>query len=517
MNSGSPMNLPLYTAAQTRALDALAVASGAASGYELMCRAGADALAAIQARWPQVKRLLVLCGTGNNGGDGWVVARLAAQAGLSVQVVLAGDVNRIAGEARQALDDFQQAGLGFERWTPGQVLSLDKSLGEGTNEGEGGIDVLVDALLGTGLSNTLRPDMVNLIEFVNSSGLQVFSIDCPSGLLPDTGVPAPVVVQAATTPSVIGRNRGLFTGQAVDFTGDVKFSDLGMSQCSPEFIDASAGFDSALLSLEVLLTQLPKLSRNAHKNQQGHVVVIGGADGTAGAAVLSAEAALRAGAGLVSLAAQPSAVAAALSRCPEVMARAVANRSELRSQLEAATVLVVGPGLGSDRWSHELLGAALDAKVPMVLDADGLNGLVGMRALDLLPSTVLTPHPGEAARLLGITTADVAKDRFAALEALVDRYRCHVLLKGAGTLVGGPGADPVGVCPYGNPGMASGGMGDALAGIIGALMAQGMSPDLAVRLGACLHGRAGDIAAVELGERSLLAGDLIDRLPAALP
>ena len=315
---------------------------------------------------------------------------------------------------------------------------------------------------------------------------------------------------------MIGRNRGLFTGQAVDFTGDVEFSDLGISQCSPEFIDASARADSALLSLEVLLTQLPKLSRNAHKNQQGHVLVIGGADGTAGAAVLSAEAALRTGAGLVSLAAQPSAVAAALCRRAELMARVVANRSELSSQLEAATVLVVGPGLGSDRWSHELLGAALDAKVPLVLDADGLNGLVGMKPLDLPPSTVLTPHPGEAARLLGVTTAEVAKDRFAALEALVDRYCCHVLLKGAGTLVGGPGADPVGVCPYGNPGMASGGMGDALAGIIGALMAQGMAPDLAVRLGVCLHGRAGDIAAAELGERSLLAGDLIDRLPAAL-
>jgi NAD(P)H-hydrate epimerase len=251
--------------------------------------------------------------------------------------------------------------------------------------------------------------------------------------------------------------------------------------------------------------------RCAHKGDFGHLLVIGGNRGMAGAATLAAEAAARCGAGLVSVAVHPGSEAAILARRPELMVHAVEHGHELEALLARATALVIGPGLGSGAWAQRLLQRALQARLPCVLDADALNLLA---AGEVQPGVaraawVLTPHPGEAGRLLGCTAAEVNRDRFAALAQLVRRFDAAVILKGAGSLVSAPAAPRSGVCPYGNPGMASGGMGDVLSGIAGALLAQRLDTWAAARLAVCLHARAADLAAAADGESGLLATDLL--------
>lgn len=498
MNASAPLPaMPLYTAAETRELDRLAVAHGDIDGVGLMERAGASAFRRLQSHWRDAQRLLVVCGTGNNGGDGWVVARLALAAGLDVRVVLVGDPAKIANEAKVALDAYVATEMGFEVWDPAGPLRVN------------GIDLVVDALLGTGFTGRLRSDTQQLIEQINAFHLPVLALDCPSGLRADTGMPGPVAIHATQTISFIGRNRGLYTGRGPEFVGECLFDDLGTGElCAGRLASAF------LMDLDSHLDLLPRRIATSHKGHFGHVLIVGGNEGMGGAAILAAEAALRAGAGLVSLASHVATVSASLSRRPEIMARAVIDRPALRKLLGSIDVVVIGPGLGQDRWGQDMLGEVLDSGLPTVFDADALNLLAGMPGQALPERALLTPHPGEAARLLSISTTAVNEDRFAALSALTKTYRAHVILKGAGTLVGGPSrTDVTGVCPYGNPGMASGGMGDVLAGLTGALIGQGMAVGHAAALGVCLHGRGADVAVQGLGQQGLLASDVIDTLP----
>jgi NAD(P)H-hydrate epimerase len=254
---------------------------------------------------------------------------------------------------------------------------------------------------------------------------------------------------------------------------------------------------------------LPRRRRSAHKGDFGYLLVVGGDQGMSGAARLAGEAALRAGVGRVVIATHPAHAAVLNLTRPELMVHAVAEAAEIDTLLKRATLVALGPGLGQDSWGRSLYARALDANKPMVLDADALNLLAQepQRRKDWL----LTPHSGEAARLLGCSVAEVEADRFAALQQLQERYGGVIVLKGAGTLIGGPGLRPVAVCMDGNPGMASAGMGDALTGVIAALIAQGMEPVLAAEVGVCLHSAAGDRAA-EQGERGLIVSDLIGAL-----
>lgn len=487
----APPLRPLYRAEQVRELDRRTIAGGIA-GFALMQRASAAAWQVLRRRWPGARSLTVLCGAGNNGGDGHVLAALAAAEGLAVQRILLKDVESLSGDARLAADMAAAAGVDAEPWREGMAFS-----------GE----VVVDALLGTGLAGEVRGAFREAITAVNASGRPVYAIDIPSGLHADTGAALGEAVRATATATFIGDKLGLHTGAAADHVGELVFCPLGVDAgAQSDLIPAARLLDASLIGAE-----LPPRARTTHKGDCGHVLILGGAPGFGGAALLAAEACARLGAGKVSLATAPEHVTASLTRCPEVMAQGVRGAADLGELPGHTDALVVGPGLGQGSWGQGMLQAALESGRPLVVDADGLNllatRLAGLKDGDARRDNwILTPHPGEAARLLGITAAEVEADRPAAALELREAWGGVVVLKGAGTLVAGPAG--LAVCSFGNPGMASGGMGDVLSGMLGALLAQGLPLEAAARLGVLVHARAADMAACDAGERGLLAGDL---------
>jgi len=334
-------------------------------------------------------------------------------------------------------------------------------------------------------------------------------VDIPSGLCADTGQALGEAVKAQMTVSFIGLKQGLLTARGPAVTGELLFADLQV----PEAVYHSQQANADRLELLSLLEQLPDRDGDAHKGDFGHVMVIGGDIGFAGAAAMAGEASARMGAGLTSVATRPEHVAAIIARRPELMVVGVPSGQALEPLLEKPSVLVLGPGLGQEPWSEQMLQKAAASDIPMVLDADGLNLLAEGRVLkhSKRDNWILTPHPGEAARLLGCTVADVQQDRFASAKALQQKFGGTVLLKGAGTVIAAADGS-LSVANVGNPGMASGGMGDVLSGVIGGLLAQGLEPCLATKLAVCLHGTAADLAAAEDGQRGLLATDLLPYL-----
>lgn len=480
--TASDPGIDLFTSSQARAIDRRAIEQLGIPGFELMTRAAASAFGMLRRRWPSARRLRVVCGTGNNGGDGYLLARDGLAAGLPVDLVAIGAPK--GGDAARAREAFVALGgkvLPFAAWRELPAA-----------------DVVVDALYGTGLNRAPEGEAAEAIQAINSGGVPVLSLDVPSGLSADTGACPGAAVRASATATFIVRKRGLYTFQA-EVAGCVELHPLDLP---PDVLEAP---DARLL----VARGLPPRPLDSHKGANGHVLAIGGDHGTGGAIRMAAEAALRTGAGLVSVATRDENVTAMNAARPELMAHGVNGPQALQPMLEKASVVAVGPGLGQGAWGHALWTTALDAGLPTVLDADGLNLLhAGPRTLPA--KVVLTPHPGEAGRLLGATTAAVQSDRFAAARELARRYRAVVVLKGNGSLVASPGGD-VSVCPWGNPGMASGGMGDTLTGILAGLLAQGCDPFQAACLGVGLHARAAD-AAARAGQRGLLAGDLLDPL-----
>ena len=486
----------LYTAEQTRALDHCAIVDHKIPGITHMFRAATAAYRCLLDIWPNPECIQVLCGTGNNGGDGFLVADLAHKRGIPVTVLQIGDPENIGGDALLARKQAQANGVEILPFADAPPMSAG---------------VIVDAMLGTGLGGDVRGAYLEAIEAINDSGAAVLAVDIPSGLCADTGRVLGAAVRADLTVTFIGLKRGLFTLDAADYTGAVQFSDLAV----PPEVYATVAGDCSRLELEPLLERLPSRPAKAHKGLYGTVLVVGGDYGMAGAAAMAAEAALRCGTGLVRVATRPEHVAALVARTPEVMPCGVSSGEDFTPLLESADVLVVGPGLGQSPWSEHLLQLAAASGKPMVLDADGLNllaaGCLGeARHRD---NWILTPHPGEACRLLGNTTGEVQADRFGAVRALQQRYGGVAILKGNGSLIAGTGQ--LLLSDYGNPGMASGGMGDVLSGVIGSLLAQHLPPLEAAALGVCLHGAAADIAAQE-GQRGLAATDLIPEMRALL-
>ena len=482
-----PHGTPLY---DTRALRDVEARAAAATGdaFTLMARAGQAAWREVLARWPEARRIAVVCGPGNNGGDGLELARLARLSGRDARVVrLHGHAPRTA-LAQRAAAAFAAAG--------GEVVDPAEGLGH--------CDLAVDALFGIGLSRAPDAPAAALIDAINAAGVPVLSLDTPSGVDADTGSAPGAAVRAAHTLQFLAAHRGLSTGAAPRFTGSLSVASLGAEEW---LADAPA----AALQLQApdLRDWLRPRRRDAHKGDSGHVLCIGGELGTGGAVMLAADAALRCGAGLVSVATRHAHVAALLARRPEIMARGIESQDELDAILARAGVVVLGPGLGQTEWARALYRRTLDRARALLLDADALNLLAG-QARPLPAGTVLTPHPGEAARLLGVDVAQVQADRFAAARRLAETCDCVVVLKGAGSLVAAPGRRPR-VIAAGNPGMAVGGMGDLLSGCIGALRAQGLDAFEAACCGALLHAAAGDTAARE-GERGMLPGDLLDAL-----
>ncbi len=483
----------LYTAEQTRLLDKTAIEEAGIPGFTLMKRAGRAVFAEIQKRWPDMKTLSVLCGGGNNGGDGFVVAALARQKGYEVQARYLGTdefAGQLRGEAREAWLWASGEGVRFEPFSAQEALTGD---------------VVVDALLGTGLTGDVRGSFQQAIKLINQRARPVISVDIPSGLCADTGRVLGCAVKANVTVTFIGLKQGLFMHQAVEHVGELVFDGLHL----PESVYEQVSVSAFRVGVDDVAECLPKRPRSSHKGSFGHLLVIGGDYGMGGAAIMAAEAALSSGAGKVTLATRSGHISAALSRCPEVMVQGVESGHELLALIEQADVIVLGPGLGKKAWAEQMLQAVWESDLPVVVDADGLNMLREKDKLRQLcrKNWILTPHPGEAARLLETEVPLLQRNRIMSATELQAASGGTVVLKGAGTLI--TDGDVMHLCNAGNPGMASGGMGDVLSGVIGALLAQKLSPVDAARVGVYAHSAAADLCAAKSGERGLKATDLI--------
>lgn len=477
--------LYLYDTAALRGIEARAAAA-LGDPSELMRRAGQAAWRDVQQQWPQAQRIIVVCGPGNNGGDGYALARRALMAGRSVQVVHLAQHAPRSELAQRACADYKAA--------YGSVVEFDGTLPEG--------DLIVDAIFGIGLTRAPDATTAELIRAINTHPAPVLALDVPSGIDCDLGSAPGIAVRATRTLEFIAAKAGLRTGDALDHVDSVELALLDLTSA----IVADAAPTAELLTASQLGRWLRPRQRNSHKGRHGRVLCIGGEHGGGGAIMLCAEAALRCGAGLVDVATREIHVPALLARLPEALAHVPTFASQRETSLARADVIAAGPGLGQEDWGSQLFEHALAANKPLVLDADALNLLAAMPR-KLAADAIITPHPGEAARLLGIGNAQVQRDRFGAARELVARCGCNVVLKGAGSVVASPGHLPR-VVAAGNPGMAVGGMGDVLTGAIAALRAQGLEAFDAASAGALLHAVAGDTAAAQ-GERGLLPSDLM--------
>ncbi len=479
--------IELYTPEQVGELDRRAIRDEGIDGAELMLRAGRAAYRRLRRHWPRDRRVIVLCGGGNNAGDGYVIARLAARDDLNAQLHALVPPDDLKGDAAE------MAAL----WAREHRVHRFYAAALGS------ADVIVDALLGTGLDRPVTGEFAEAIEAANRSPAEILAVDVPSGISGLTGTRLGTAVRAAETVTFIGLKQGLFTGDAPAHTGGISFAGLDVPPAVFQGIEPAA----RRVDVDALPARLPPRSRTAHKGAFGHVLVLGGEVGLGGAVRLAGEAAARVGSGLVTIATRPVHVPAVLAARPELMCLGVESASELEPLLARASVIALGPGLGRGDWGRRLLERGLQAGLPLVLDADALNLIA--EAPRRHDNWILTPHPGEAARLLGTTTTAVQDDRFAAVRELRERFGGVVVLKGAGTLIAGP--EGVRLCSDGNPGMASGGMGDVLTGVIAGLLAQGLIPEIAAAVGVSVHAGAADRAAAS-GERGMLAGDLLDAL-----
>lgn len=485
----------LYSAENVALLDRIAITECAIPGYTLMRRAGQAVFDTLCSCYPEARSILVLCGAGNNAGDGYVVARLARAHGLDVRVVSMIDPGKLTGDASQAWQHWQECG-DTELYQPDFAPAAD---------------VLVDALLGTGLTRDVRDDWKVLIKTVNQSGLPVIAVDIASGLNADTGAIAGAAIDADHTVTFIGLKKGMFTGSGKACCGEISFFDLQLPPQVYESIDPDAE-----LLCRVSQWSLPLRRHDIHKGRNGHVLIIGGNYGMPGAVMLAARAALRSGAGLVSVITRPEHISAVAAACPECMVHGSTNGEVNPGLLDKADYIAIGCGLGQDAWAQRLLYIALDSTIPMVVDADALNLMAARDHLSLTEECVITPHPGEASRCLNVTKRDIQLDRFQMVELLRQQCSAQIVLKGSGTII--RQEEHTLVCPFGNPAMASAGMGDALTGMIASMAAQqtviGEDLNRAVVAAVCLHALAGDLAA-QGDDRGLIATDLIEHIRAA--
>jgi len=491
-----PVDTYLYSAAQSRAVDADAMAQLNVPGYTLMQRAAQAALALVLQQYPGVGAISVVCGKGNNAGDAYLVASGAHQLGIKVQLLAAKPPSSLQGDAATAYAEATANGLmvedQFQCFTGG---------------------VIVDGLLGTGLRGAPQSEYAQWIERINAAGKPIVSLDVPSGVDTDTGGAPGAVVNAAHTLSFITPKIGLHTGAGLAAAGQRHLDDLAVPpQCFPV---------TSVTRLHWRREIMPELKVNTYKHRQGHVVIAGGDDNMPGAVIMAAEAALRVGAGMVTVLTRPGHTAALVSRTPEIMVLGYAESghdARVNELLSKASCVVLGPGLGRSRWSESLYAQVATAARPTLVDADGLYWLAAQGSWAGGALTI-TPHVAEAARLLGVEPDEVQADRLAAARHLADQYACQGVLKGAGSVVFAQQTSELAICGHGNPGMASAGMGDVLSGVLGGMLGYAedpFTPNIALHAGVALHSAAADHAALELGQRSLQATDVITALPSLL-
>lgn len=477
----------LYDARQARALDRFTIDELKIPALTLMTRAGEAAMRVLQQYWRGKRRVVLVCGGGNNAGDAYVLARLLNKNAYEVSLIQIGSTAKLSHEAQTCFDAMRESGIEpHQRW---HDLS--------------NADLIVDALFGVGLDREVSGEFANAIQNINRAGCPVLSLDVPSGLNSSTGQIMGVAANADVTVSFMTAKLGLFTGSGPDYTGQFVLDDLDIPVLAYEKIEPVA----QTLTHKRVAALLGARSRTGHKGNHGHAVIIGGAFGYRGALILAGEAAARSGAGLVSLIGYADGPELVTMERPELMFRGISKPEEMSSFLSKASVIAIGPGLGRNDAAMARFATVLQANKPLVVDADALSLLAAEPCAR--PNWVLTPHPGEAASLLNCQVADVQSDRVAAAQEIQSRYGGAVILKGAGSIIVTNGLPEV--LLHGNPGMGSGGMGDVLTGVVAGLIAQGLEPSAATRLGACVHGRAADRAALD-GERGLLARDLMPHI-----
>lgn len=486
---GSRFINSLYRVEQVQQGEQKAAEACSMTMTQLMSAAGKAVFRQLQASFPAPARIAVCCGEGNNGGDGYIVARLAQKAGYQVQVFALKSNTElpepIESDAHKARAAWRDEG------------GSEKPLLDCSPES---FDVLVDALFGVGLNRALEGDPVTWVQRVNDSATPVVSVDVPSGLNADTGHLPGVAVHAHMTVCLVALKRGLLTGKAQEHTGELKLEDLGIGSTFKQQNEA----DWFRVSAGQVGSWLAPRSRCTHKGEQGHVLIVGGQPGMSGAVILAMQSALRAGAGKVSVACHPEVQTIVAAAQPEAMVHGINETKALEPLLGETSAVALGPGLGQSAWSQDIFSQVMKTDVLKVIDADGLNLLASNPVRS--PKLLLTPHPGEAARLLQITTGEIASDRFAAATRLCEKYDAQILLKGAGSLL----VTDRGRCliDRGSPAMASGGMGDLLSGLIVGLLAQRMAPAQALIAAALWHAVAGEEAG-KSGERGTLASDLL--------
>jgi NAD(P)H-hydrate epimerase len=504
----------LYLANEVRELDRVAIDEHGIPGIELMERASRFALHALLKRWPETRHIAVLCGAGNNAGDGYFLAALAQKRNIHCHCYYLSDPSSLKGDAHTAYNLSKTQNVRIECFTPNasfvEIISLNNV-------------VVVDALLGTGLNRAVSSDYTQAIEECNACNLPVLAIDIPSGLSANTGKPQGIAVNADLTTTFIGNKLGLMTGEGRQYSGDICFSTLEL----PNEVSVKVKPSASCLKLESLLAKLPTRARDSHKGKHGHTLLIGGNEGFGGAIALATQAAARMGVGLLSVITHPSNSNNVLQRTPEAMTHAFGEPDKARNLIELiekANVIAIGPGLTQDDWATNLLAQTLESDAFLVLDADALN----LIALDPKLHTrlsirnnrhIMTPHPGEAARLLNCSSKDIESDRLGAVLTLQAKFGGHALLKGSGTLIAHP-SGTIFLNPYGNPGMACGGMGDTLTGMLAGLISSygsyrtdsnSLDAETLCKLACCLHACAADAEAMENGEVGMLASDLPQR------
>lgn len=467
-------------------MDKAAVEVDGLSEVELMRRAGSRVWLVICERWPELGGITVFAGSGNNGGDAFVVAILAREQGVDVQFFAVGDLSRQSVTSTHFHDAWRQAGGEIEEWQQQSIKG----------------DIIVDGLFGIGLSRELDEDWQKLIQQINQCAVPKIAIDIPSGLSAKTGAAKPCAVEAEVTVTFIGRKVGQALADGPDYCGELVFDDLGISKAT------RLGQTPALEVIDEANVCLPPMRKsNSHKNLFGHVLVVGGDKGMVGAALLAAQAALRTGAGMVSVLVHPDCVHD-LATIPELM---VQSWDHIEDKLAQASVIVVGPGLGQSTKALACLKKLYNVNKPMVIDASALSAdfLQSLSSQEI----VITPHPGEAAALLATTTKIVQTDRLLASNALSGQFPVVSVLKGSGTVIQQVGINPPSINIRGNPGMASAGMGDVLSGMIAAFIGQQLPIYEAARAGVFVHAFCAEDFAQELDESGLIASDIIDRIP----
>lgn len=484
-----PLPTVFYTAQQVKKGEISAAKSCGLGMFSLMERAGQAAFTIAFAQYPGTHHWLVCCGGGNNGGDGYIVACLAKSMGVQVTVWQYGDPENLQGDASSAYYHWLDHG--------GEVYSVDDTIPED-------VDLIIDGLLGTGLSGEVREPIQKIIELINNSPAPVVAIDIPSGLCANTGAVLGAAVKANHTISFIGLKQGLVTGLARNYVGELHFAGLGVEEC----FDVQNTPSLRSISAKSIKNALPKRDACSHKGMNGKALLIGGNLGMGGAMILASQACVRVGSGLAASLIHTSNVMPVLVSAPEVMSASWEDADRVQQRLDWCSVIAIGPGLGRDETAARLYAQVQQIEKPKVVDADALFFLGQNPNYD--DQRIITPHPGEAASLLGTTVQQIESDRFAAIKALYNKYGGTVVLKGAGTLIF-DGKETY-VCLAGNSGMASGGMGDVLTGVIVSLLAQGLSCFEAAKVGVFIHSKAADLNAKDFGQRGMLASDLLVHL-----